>query len=128
MWCKGHGIEIHLTAPYSPSQNGVAERMNRTLVELSRAMLDANELPEFLWEYAVLHAAYLRNRSYTKHLPNTTPYEGWFNAKPNVAHLREFGAPVWILLQGQKEQRKMLPKSKRQVYVGYDEGARAVKY
>ena len=86
-WCKKHGIEIHLTAPYSPSQNGIAERMNRTLVELSRAMLDANDLPEFLWECAVLHAAYLRNRSYTKHLPDSTPYQGWYNAKPNVAHL-----------------------------------------
>src|SRR5271156_6411683 len=71
-------------------------------------MLTANNIPEFLWEYAVLHAAYLRNRSYTKHLPDTTPYEGWFDKKPDVAHLREFGAPVWILLQGQKEQRKML--------------------
>jgi Reverse transcriptase (RNA-dependent DNA polymerase) len=49
-------------------------------------------------------------------------------AKPNISHLREFGAPVWILLQGQKEQRKMLPKSKRRVYVGFDDGARAVRY
>jgi hypothetical protein len=127
-WCKEKGIEIRLTAPYSPSQNGVAERMNRTLVELSCTMLTAKDLPEFLWEYAVMHAAYLRNRSYTKHLPKTTPYEGWNNVKPNVSHLREFGAPVWILLQGQKEERKMLPKSKRRVYVGYEDGAKAVKY
>jgi Integrase core domain len=127
-WCKEHGIEIHFTAPYSPSQNGVAERMNRTLVELSRAMLIANNLPEFLWEYAVLHAAYLRNRSYTQHLANSTPYQGWHNIKPNVSYLREFGAPIWILLQGQKEQRKMLPKSKHQAYVGFNDSARAVKY
>jgi transposase InsO family protein len=33
-WCKEHGIEIHVTAPYSPSQNGVAERTNQTIVEL----------------------------------------------------------------------------------------------
>jgi hypothetical protein len=102
--------------------------MNRTLVELSRAMLIANDLPEFLWEYAVLHAAYLRNCSYTQYLANSTPYQGWHNIKPNVSHLREFGAPIWILLQGQKEQWKMLPKSKRQAYVGFDDGARVVKY
>jgi hypothetical protein len=127
-WCKQHGIEIRLTAPYSPSQNGVAERMNRTLVELGRAMITANDLPEFLWEHAILHAVYLRNRSYTKPLGTITPYQGWYDKKPNVAHLREFGAPVWILLQGQKEDRKMLPKSKRKVYVGFDDGAKAVKY
>ena len=77
---------------------------------------------------AVTHAAYLRNRSYTKCLKDQTPYEGWFNKKPNVAHLREFGAPVWVLLQGQKEERKMLPKSKRRVYVGFDNGCKGVKY
>jgi hypothetical protein len=127
-WCKERGIEIHITAPYSPSQNGVAERMNRTIVELARAMLRAQDLPEFLWEYSTTHAVYIRNRSYTTHLPTETPYEGWHGHKPNISHLREFGAPVWILLQGQKQDRKMLPKSKRQVYVGFDEGAKAVKY
>jgi hypothetical protein len=85
-------------------------------------------LPEFLWEYALLYAVYVQNRSYTTHLGSTTPYEGWFNHKLNVSHLREFGAPVWVLLQGQKEVRKMLPKSKRQVYVGFDDGTKAVKY
>jgi hypothetical protein len=45
-----------------------------------------------------------------------------------VAHLREFGAPVWVLLQGQAIQRKILPKSKRRAYVGYEEGPQAVQY
>ena len=57
-----------------------------------------------------------------------TPFQGWFNYKPNIAHLWGFGAPIWILLQGQKEQRKMLPKSKRRIYVGYDDGSNSVKY
>jgi hypothetical protein len=127
-WCKACGIEIHKTAPYSPSQNGVAEHMNRTLIELGRTMLVASELPKFLWEYAVAHAAYLQNRSYIKHLPTSTPYQGWFNAKLNVSHLREFGAPVWVLLQGEREQQKMLPKSKRRAYVGHDDGANTIKY
>jgi transposase InsO family protein len=127
-WCKENGIVIRMTAPNSQSQNGVAERMNRTLVELARAMLRGQNLPEFLWEHATLHAAYIRNRAYTTHLKTETPYEGWLKKKPNVAHLREFGAPVWILLQGQMKDRKMLPKSKQQVYVGFDDGSKAVKY
>ena len=104
-WCNENGIVIRLTAPYSPSQNGVAERMNRTIEELARAMLRGQDLPEFLWEHATLHAAYIRNRSYTTHLKSETPFEGWHEKKPNVAHLREFGAPVWILLQGQAKDR-----------------------
>ena len=55
--CQENGIEIQKTAPYSSSQNGIAERMNCTLVEIAQAMLRG--LPEFLWEYAVRHASYL---------------------------------------------------------------------
>jgi len=127
-WSNTEGIQLQLTAPYSPSQNGVAERMNRTLVELSRAMLVASKLPEFLWEPAVAHAAYLRNMSYTTSLVNATPYQIWHGRKPNVSNLREFGAPVWVLMQGQTIQRKMLPKSQRRAYVGYDEGSKAIQY
>jgi len=102
--------------------------MNRMLVELACAMLLASELPEFLWEAAVAHAAYLRNMSYTKPKAKGTPYQLWHGHKPNVSHLREFGTPIWVLLQGQKVQRKMLPKSLRQAYVSYDEGSKSVIY
>src|SRR5882672_7358702 len=71
---------------------------------------------------------HVRNRAYTKPMGTLTPFQGWFNKKPNVAHLREFGTPIWILLQGQKEQHKMLPKLKRRIYVGYDDGLNSVKY
>jgi transposase InsO family protein len=97
-WCQSKGMEIELTASYSPLQNGIAERMNRTLVELARAMLTTSKLPEFLWEPAILHAAYVRNRAYTTSIQGQTPYQGWEGTKPNVSHLREFGAPVWVLL------------------------------
>ena len=53
------GIIIETLAPYSPSQNGVAERFNQTLLELARAMLISKNLPTFLWDEAVAHAAYL---------------------------------------------------------------------
>ena len=106
-WCRENGIEIHMTAPYSPSQNGVAERMNQTIVEPARAMLRG--LPEFLWEYAVNHSSYLHNQTYTRALNNKMPYEKRFKKKPNVSHLREFGAPVWVLLQGQKALERWNP-------------------
>jgi len=85
-------------------------------------------LPEFLWEYAVSHSSYLHNRTYTRTLDNKTPYEMRFKIKPNVSHLREFGAPVWVLLQGQKVPRKMESKSRRRVFISYDDGSKSVKY
>ena len=127
-WCRERGIDTQLTAPYSPSQNGIAERANCTLVELARAMITAQKVPEFLWEHAIAHAAYIRNRSYTRALKGETPYELWHGTKPNVAHLREFGTPVWVLLQGQAGQRKILPKSKQRIYVGYEDGPQAIQY
>ena len=102
--------------------------MNRTLVELAHAMLMAADLPEFLWEPAVVHATYLRNLSYTKPRAKMTPYQLWNGRKPNVAHLREFGAPIWVLLQGQQVQRKMLPKSQRKAYIRYNEGSKSIMY
>ena len=109
--CDVQGITLQMTAPYLPSQNGVAECMNRTLEELGHAMLTGASLPEFLWELAIEHAVYLHNQLFTTALPDVTPYQVWNGRKPNVLHLRKFRAPVWILLQGQHIQRKMLPKA-----------------
>ena len=126
--CDVQGIDLQMTAPYLPSQNGITEHMNRMLEELACAMLTGAKLPKFLWELAIAHATYLRNLSYTTMLPTVTPYQAWHGKKLNVSHLREFGAPVWILLQGQNIQHKMLPKSQCQAYVGVDEGAKAIRY
>ena len=60
-WCKETGIDLQVTAPYSPAQNRVAKRFNRTLGELARAMRIANNVPAFLWPEAITHAAYVRN-------------------------------------------------------------------
>jgi len=127
-WSNTQGIQLQLTAPYSPLQNGVAKWMNRTLVELSYTMLVASKLPEFLWEPAVAHAAYLQNMSYTMSLVNAMPYQIWHGRKPNVSNLHEFGMPVWVLMQGQTIQHKMLPKLQRQAYVRYNEGSKAIQY
>ena len=127
-WLRGQGIELQTTAPYSPSQNGAAERLNRTLVELARAMMIGANVPMFLWEYALQHAAYLHERTPTKALEGKTPYEAWYGNKPDVSHLREFGSPVYVLLQGQNKQPKLMPRSKQQIFVGFDDGSKAIKY
>jgi transposase InsO family protein len=127
-WCSQQGIEIQMTAPYSPSQNGVAERMNRTLVELARAMITTRELPEFLWEAATAHAMYLRNRSFSSAVADATPYERWHGEKPDVSHIREFGSKVLILADGPNTPHKMLPKAIEKTLVGFDDRSRAIMY
>lgn len=125
-WCGKSGVEIEPTALHSPSQNGVAERFNRTLMELARAMLIARNLPNFLWSEAVSYAAYLRNRAPTRALEGKTPHEAWTGEKPNVSHLREFGASVWIKIE--TPVSKLSPRAIKHVFVGFEDGPKAVKY
>ena len=76
LFCKEHGILKDDTVPYSPQQNGVEERANRTLFETVRSMLHHANLPSKFWAEAVSTAVYLRNRSpTTSFLGMETPYE-----------------------------------------------------
>ena len=127
-WLCEQGIEAQMTAGYSPAQNGVAERLNHTLVELAHTMMIAQALPTYLWEYALLHAAYVHEQTPTKALLGKTPYEAWNRMKLNVAHLRKLGTPVYMLVQGQKNRSKLLPKSKPYMFLGYNNSSSSVKY
>ena len=126
-WCRDHGIETKLTAPYSPSQNGVAKRFNRTLLELLRAMIIAQNIPKFLWPEVITHATYIRNRLYTHANDDATPKGQWSNKRPNISHLHELGSPVWILREEPKLS-KLDPKSIKQMFIGYLDGLKAIKY
>jgi hypothetical protein len=127
-WYYSKEMEVHKTALYSSSQNGIAKHMHRTLADLARAMHIAANLLVFLWEYALAHAAYVQNQVYSSAIKVNTPYKCWYGRKPNVTHLQEFGAPIWILLQGQSRLLKMEPRSKRRALVGYDDGSKSVLY
>src|SRR6185312_8038761 len=117
-FCKSKGIQQQTTAPYSPQQNGVAERVNRTLVEHARCMLQQRSMGNEFWAEAVSTAAYLKNRSPTKALvSNMTPEEAWSGKKPSVAHLRIFGCDAYVHIP--KEQRSKLDsKSTKTIFLG----------
>ena len=84
---KKEGIEHQCTIPKTPEQNGVAERMNRTLVETVQTMLADSRLLHGFWAEALSTAAYVINRSPMKTLGDKTPFEAWYGKKPNVNHL-----------------------------------------
>ena len=125
-YCEAHGIEKHLTVPYTPQQNGVAERMNRTLMEMTRSMLYHANLPQYLWAEAIATAAYIRNRCPTSSFKEATPYELWFGVKPDVGHLRVFGSDVYVHIPEVK-RRKLDKKALKGVFVGYPVGTKGYK-
>ena len=64
-FCAKKGIIMESTTPYSPAQNGIAECLNRTLLEHARAMLFAKQVPKMLWPEAIAYACYIKNRTPT---------------------------------------------------------------
>jgi transposase InsO family protein len=86
-FCKKCGIASQKTVPYTPQQNGVAERMNGTLMEKSDSMLNGAELGQELWEEAMGTACYLVNRSPSSTLVEKPPHEVWTSKKPSLEHL-----------------------------------------
>ncbi|XP_074328344.1 uncharacterized protein LOC141666249 [Apium graveolens] len=76
-YCEESGIVRHYSASYSPQQNGVVERRNRTLVEMSRSLLKERNVPNYIWGEAVRHSTYLINRLPTRVVTGIVPYEAW---------------------------------------------------
>ena len=74
-YCEEAGIQRHLTVAYSPHQNGIAERKNRTIVEMARSLLKEKDMPNSFWAEAVSTAVYLLNRYPTEAIENKTPIE-----------------------------------------------------
>lgn len=79
-----NGIQLCLSAPYCPEQNGFIERDNRTVVESARTMLHDENVPEHLWAEAVNTAVYAVNRTISVNSGAQTPYELWFGEKPKI--------------------------------------------
>jgi len=112
------GIVHQTTTPYTPEQNGVAERANRSIVEKARTMLlDAN-LNKKYWAEATNTATYLLNRSPTKTLKGRTPEEIWRGDMPNLKHLRVFGCEAMVHIPSQK-RGKWDPKAEKLILIGY---------
>ncbi|KAK1422289.1 hypothetical protein QVD17_25292 [Tagetes erecta] len=123
-YCKKNGIARQLTAPYSPQQNGVVERRNRTMLSTTRSMLKAMKMPQSFWGEAVRHAIYILNRVPTKALTDSSPYEALKGRKPNLEHLRVFGCVAYAKVPSQ-HLTKLDDRSIKMVYLGNEQGSKA---
>nr|AAB51275.1 reverse transcriptase, gag, polyprotein [Volvox carteri f. nagariensis] len=112
------GIRHNISAPYTPEQNGRAERLNRTLLEKVRAMLQESGLGNEFWAEAFRTANAVRNCSPVSN-KNATPHELLFGYKPDVSVLRVFGCTAWVYEERQ-HRTKLDPVSRKGIFVGYD--------
>ena len=112
------GISHLCTVPYTPQRNGVAERKNRTLLEMARCMVKGKHPPNKFWMEAVMCAHYVLNYCPTKMLRVITPYEAWNKRKPMVSHMRIFGCLAYALVPSQ-QRHKLDDKANKCIFVGY---------
>ena len=123
--CDKSGIKKQLTAPYTPQQNGVVERKNKTIMGLVRSMLKDKELPLELWGEAVSTFVYVLKRSSTKGVKGKTPYEKWNKRKPSVSYLRIFSSVAFVKATGRLS--KLEDRSKCMLFMGYEAGSKAYR-
>ena len=114
-------IKHELTAPYSPHQNGTAERAWRSLFDMARCLLIEAELPKQLWTYAVMTSAHIRNRCYNSRT-GKTPYECLTGTKPNLSNMHVFGSLCHAYVQN---KTKLDARAKEGIFIGYDRSSPA---
>lgn len=115
---QANGIVHQTTIPYTPEQNGKAERMNRTLIEKAKCLLFDAGLPKCYWAEAISMAAFLTNKTVTRST-GKIPDEIFHNKKVNISDLKIFGSKIMVHIPKNK-RKKLDKKAQEMVFVGYD--------
>eukprot|EP00253_Pinus_taeda_P009850 PITA_09850 len=125
-FCTEHGIQMQHIVPYTPQQNGIAERKNHTLKEMTNCMLQFKGISLNFWAEAINCENYIVNRTPTKVLMNIAPEEAWSSIKPYVSHFRVFGSEAWAHIPDEKH-KALKPKSEKCIFVGYFEDVKGYR-
>jgi hypothetical protein len=104
-FCKEHGIKRHFTIQKTPQQNGVAERLNRTIIETARCLRLNAELPKIFWAEAVDMACYIINRSPRVALDGKVVEEVWTRQEVDYSFMRIFGCPAYVHISGEDRSK-----------------------
>ncbi|GJS04380.1 retrovirus-related pol polyprotein from transposon TNT 1-94, partial [Tanacetum coccineum] len=121
--CIESGIARHLTVTGMPQQNGLAECMNRFLMDKVRCLLIQFGLPKTFWAEATCTAAYLINRSPSTTIEKKTPIKMWSGHPSDYGILRIFGCVVYP----HDKQGKLEPRVIKCVLLGYSEGVKGYR-
>ena len=105
----------------------MAERKNKTLVEMSTTMLTKNHVPRYFWAEAVSTACYVANRVLVRPQLKKTPYELLKERKLDIAYFRAFGCRCYILVNGKEDLGKFDSQSDEGIFLGYSERSKAYR-
>ena len=106
--------------PYTPQQNGVVERKNRSLKEMAMCMMESKTFPLKFWNEAINCASYIHDRVPHKQLDGITPFEAWSGHKLDVTLFRIFGSKAWVRIPMEK-RKDLQPQIRECLFVGYYE-------
>ena len=125
-FCKQHGIKKQTTTRYTPQQNGVAERKNRTIMSMARSLLTTRKLSKDYWAEAVACAVYILDRSTTSSIQGKVTKEKWNGLKVVVSHFIIFG---WVAFSHVPEElrKKLDDRSEKYIFIGYSEQSKAYR-
>ncbi|KAG8483366.1 hypothetical protein CXB51_022321 [Gossypium anomalum] len=121
--CKSERIVRHLTVIHTSQQNGVAERMNRTIMENVRCMLSNANLPKSFWAEAASTACFLINRFPSVTIEKMTPQKVWSSNLANYSDLNIFGCRAYAHV----DNGKLEPRSIKCVFLGYKASVKGYK-
>ena len=122
--CQREGIQRHFTVRETPQQNGVAKRMNRTLLERVRCMLSNAGLGKVFWAEAITYVCHLINMLPSTAIEGKSPLEVW-SGKPvsDYDTLRVFGCPAYYHVR----ESKLDPRAKKSIFMGLQSGVKGYK-
>lgn len=115
-----------MTAAYTPQQNGVSERKNRTILNMVRSILTMSGVPKSFWPEALNWSVHILNRSPTFSVQNMTPQEAWNGRRPSVDYFRIFGCVAYARIPEEK-RRKLDDKGEKCIFLGVSEQSKAYK-
>lgn len=104
-------------------QNGVSERLGRTLMDMARALIIEGEIDDTFWPEVILAMTYIKNIRPTTALKGLSPYQKLFNTPPDPTHLRVLGSTIYVLIHEEErdlKSEKFVPQAMKGTLVGFD--------
>ncbi|MCO5579765.1 hypothetical protein L7F22_033625 [Adiantum nelumboides] len=117
-YLREQGIRRQITCRYTPQQNGVAERKNRVITEIARAMMNEMNMPLTYWPEAVRTAVHIMNQTPTAAIHEISPYERLYGIKPTVSYMKVFGCVCYVHVP-KEARKKMESKAVKCIFLGY---------
>jgi len=125
-FCEQHGIKRQFSTARTPQQNGVVERMNKTVQQMARAILDESGTPETFWGEAAFAAITILNQANVRVNNTQTPHELWYGKTPTIKYFKFFGSKCYIKMTDEK-LGKFEPREDGGILLGYSSRSKGYK-